>query len=170
MISQVVEVLLQDWYPSSRAHVVINCSACETPHFTRSQCCDAMAQSRQYPATLSCPTKETNVIVEDIAPDLALADIYQSSLLFTDEDLDFSCEDESEKAKGDEGGRLELGKGGYGVVYQARLRTSGNKRKRTMVAVKEISQADGNEKELSEFYQEAWMMRFGNFISILEHN
>ncbi len=100
--------------------------------------------------------------MEDIAPDLALADIYQSALLFTNQDLDFSCketEQEQEKEKELAKGMIELGKGGYGVVYQARLSSSGNK-KNVMVAVKEISQPDGNEKKLSEFYQEAWMMRF----------
>jgi len=153
----VVDVLIADWYPSAKPRIRICCSSCRIPHFDLPQCFRAMLlQEANRPPQLQCPTYRHSVEVQKIAPDIALADLVESSLLFSENELDFTfaeqdkeTDKEKEKEKEKEEKRCKLGKGGFGVVYKARLlRNNG-----ILVAVKEIN-------ELSEFHHEIWMMRF----------
>ena len=104
IISQMVEMLLSDWYPSIQPKVWIICTACMQPHFTRQQCCQATQQSPLY-----CSAEQQMMFVKEVAPDLTFEDFPEFPLLQENELL-FEL---------DEGGqRKQLGKGSFHLAME----------------------------------------------------
>ena len=145
IISQMVEMLLSDWYQSIHPNVLIVCTACKKPHFTRHQCFQATAEAPLY-----CVDESRVVLVKDIAPDLTFEDFPEIPLLH-ENDVLFELDDTQD------GKRKILGKGGFGVVFKATLKSSN-----ITVAVKErsLQLPVTLENDLSEFLKETWALRF----------
>lgn len=151
VVGSVVDVLLGDWYPTVQPQVWMTCTACNTPHISRQQCCDAILRN---PSIIYCQNAKLDIQVKEIAPDLAVVDLLDSYLI-QENDLEF-VENEAKNDENMEDKRKVLGLGAFGVVYMAKMRNRNNR----LVAVKEIIEAHSKEMEFSEFQQELWMMRY----------